>query len=510
MTQRFVVAVMRHETNTFSPVPTPVVDFGRIGPTDGPAFGDEALRVYRDTNNPVAAYIDLAEAEGAEIVFPVAANAHPSAPAPDAIIDLCVERISEAVTAGCDALFLDLHGAMVTQGYDDGEGLLLRRIREISPELPIALALDFHTNLTSEIVDNATIIAGYRTYPHIDMYETGDRAGRTLLRAMKGEISPFMVWHSLPVLTHMNRHAPSMEPMKSMMAKAIAAESDGRVLNASIFGCFPLADIPHVGLSAIVVGDKRNDPDQAERLLYDILGEGWDRREEFIYPVEPVETSITDAKSLAESEGDGPIILADHGENTGSGGSQDVMAVLQEVMRQGLTNVVAGPFCDPTSVQTMVDAGVGTTITLLLGGKTDTPSMDLKGEPLEVTGTIRRITDGAFTVTGPMFTGVKMNIGRCAVLDTGDIEIVVSEGRYEPFDTGCFTHAGIDPTRKSFVLIKSRQHFRAGFEPMSKGIVLVSGPGCCSSDYSLFPWKNLRRPVYPLDPDVESNLPTQS
>ena len=510
MTQRFVVAVMRHETNTFSPVPTPVVDFGRIGPTDGPAFDDEASRVYRDTNNPVAAYIDLAEAEGAEIVFPVAANAHPSAPAPDAIIDLCVERISEAVAAGCDALFLDLHGAMVTQGYDDGEGLLLRRIREISPELPIALALDFHTNLTSEIVDNATIIAGYRTYPHIDMYETGDRAGRTLLRAMKGEILPFMVWHSLPVLTHMNRHAPSMEPMKSMMAKAIAAESDGRVLNASIFGCFPLADIPHVGLSAIVVGDKRNDPDQAERLLYDVLGEGWDRREEFIYPVEPVETSITDAKSLAESEGDGPIILADHGENTGSGGSQDVMAVLQEVMRQGLTNVVAGPFCDPTSVQTMVNAGVGTTITLLLGGKTDTPSMDLKGEPLEVTGTIRRITDGAFTVTGPMFTGVKMNIGRCAVLDTGDIEIVVSEGRYEPFDTGCFTHAGIDPTRKSFVLIKSRQHFRAGFEPMSKGIVLVSGPGCCSSDYSLFPWKNLRRPVYPLDPDVESNLPTQS
>jgi microcystin degradation protein MlrC len=484
MTQRFVVAVMRHETNTFSPVPTPVVDFGRIGPTDGPAFGDEALRVYRDTNNPVAAYIDLAEAEGAEIVFPVAANAHPSAPAPDAIIDLCVERISEAVAAGCDALFLDLHGAMVTQGYDDGEGLLLRRIREISPELPIALALDFHTNLTSEIVDNATIIAGYRTYPHIDMYETGDRAGRTLL--------------------------PSMEPMKSMMTKAIAAESDGRVLNASIFGCFPLADIPHVGLSAIVVGDKRNDPDQAERLLYDILGEGWDRREEFIYPVEPVETSITDAKSLAESEGDGPIILADHGENTGSGGSQDVMAVLQEVMRQGLTNVVAGPFCDPTSVQTMVDAGVGATITLQLGGKTDTPSMNLKGEPLEVTGTIRRITDGAFTVTGPMFTGVKMNIGRCAVLDTGDIEIVVSEGRYEPFDTGCFTHAGIDPTRKSFVLIKSRQHFRAGFEPMSKGIVLVSGPGCCSSDYSLFPWKNLRRPIYPLDPDVESNLPTQS
>jgi microcystin degradation protein MlrC len=508
MAQRFVVAVMRHETNTFSPVPTPVADFGRIGPTDGPAFGDEALRVYRDTNNPVAAYIDLAEAANAEIVFPVAANAHPSAPAPDAIIDLCAERICDAVAAGCDALFLDLHGAMVTQGYDDGEGLLLRRIRETAPDLPIAVALDFHTNLTAEIVDNATIITGYRTYPHIDMYETGERAGRTLLRAMKGEIDPVMVWHSLPVMPHMNKHAPSMQPMKDMMAKAIAAESDGSVLNASIFGCFPLADIPHVGLSALVVGDRGSD--QAERLLYDILNEGWERREEFIYPVEPVADSIGQATALADKPGDGPIILADHGENTGSGGSQDVMAVLGEVMRQGLSNVAAGPFCDPETVQILIDAGIGATVTVQLGGKTDTPSMALKGEPLEVTGVVRRITDGAFTVTGPMFTGVKMNIGRCVVLDTGDIEIVVSEGRYEPFDTGCFTHAGIDPAKKSYVLIKSRQHFRAGFEPMAKDIVLVSGPGCCSSDYSLFPWKNIRRPLYPLDPDAESNLPSQS
>jgi len=508
MTQRFVVAVMRHETNTFSPVPTPVSDFGRIGPTDGPAFGDEALRVYRDTNNPVAAYIDLAEAANAEIIFPVAANAHPSAPAPDAIIDLCVERICNAVAGGCDALFLDLHGAMVTQGYDDGEGLLLRRIRETAPDLPIAVALDFHTNLTAEIVDNATVITGYRTYPHIDMYETGDRAGRTLLRAMKGEIDPVMVWHSLPVMPHMNKHAPSMQPMKDMMAKAIAAESNGSVLNASIFGCFPLADIPHVGLSALVVGDRNSD--QAERLLYDILNEGWERREEFIYPVEPIADSIGQAATLADEPGDGPVILADHGENTGSGGSQDVMAVLGEVMRQGLSNVAAGPFCDPETVQTLIDAGIGATVTVQLGGKTDTPSMGLKGEPLEVTGVVRRITDGAFTVTGPMFTGVKMNIGRCVVLDTGNIEIVVSEGRYEPFDTGCFTHAGIDPTKKSYVLIKSRQHFRAGFEPMAKDIVLVSGPGCCSSDYSLFPWKNIRRPLYPLDPDAESNLPSQS
>jgi microcystin degradation protein MlrC len=504
MTRRFVTAVMRHETNTFSPIPTPVADFGRIGPTDGPARGDEALRVYAKTNNPVAAYIDIAAEEGAELVFPIAANAHPSAPAPGEIIDLCSDAICDAVRKGCDALFLDLHGAMVTQEHDDGEGDLLSRVRAVAPDLPIAVALDFHTNLSAKIVDNATVIAGYRTYPHIDMYETGDRAGRTLIRALNGEVNPVMAWHSLPVLTHMNRHAPSMQPMKDMYAKAIAAEEEGTVLNASIFGCFPLADIPHVGLSAIVVAD--GDKDGAERLLYDILNEGWERREEFVFPVEPIEKSISEAKAL----NDGPVVLVDHGDNCGSGGNQDVMAVLAEVLRQDLDNVCAGPFCDPESVAQMIDAGIGAQITLQLGGKVDMPAMGLKGEPLEVTGTVRRITDGSFTITGPMFTGVKFNIGRCAVLDTGKVEIVVSEGRYEPFDVGAFTHAGIDPSRKKYVLLKTRQHFRAGFEPLAKHIVMVSGPGTCTSDYSLFPWKNLRRPVYPLDPDAKSNLPTQS
>ena len=504
MTRRFVTAVMRHETNTFSPIPTPVADFGRVGPTDGPARGDEAYRVYANTNNPVAAYIDIAKEESAELVFPIAANAHPSAPAPGAIIDLCAEAIIEAVQKGCDALFLDLHGAMVTQEHDDGEGDLLTRIRAAAPDLPIAVALDFHTNLSAAIVDNATVIAGYRTYPHIDMYETGERAGRTLIRALNGEVDPVMAWHSLPVLTHMNRHAPSMQPMKDMYAKAIAAESAGEVLNASIFGCFPLADIPHVGLSAIVVAD--GDKDTAERLLYDIMQEGWERRDEFVFPVEPIEKSVSEAKALD----DGPVILIDHGDNTGSGGNQDVMAVLAEVVRQDLDDVCAGPFCDPATVAQLIEAGIGATVTVQLGGKVDMPAMGLKGEPLEITGTVRRITDGRFTITGPMFTGVQFNIGRCAVLDTGKVEIVVSEGRYEPFDVGAFTHAGIDPSRKKYVLLKSRQHFRAGFEPIAKHIVMVSGPGTCTSDYSLFPWKNVRRPVYPLDPDTESNLPTQA
>ena len=506
MAQRWVAAVLRHETNTFSPIPTPVKDFGRIGPTDGPAVGDETWRFYRNTNNPVAAYIDLAEEEGVELDFPFAGNAHPSAPAPDDILDQCSKAVITSIEKGCDALFLDLHGAMVTEGFDDGEGELLRRIRGAAPDLPIAVALDYHTNLSAQIVDNATVICGYRTYPHIDMYETGLRAGRTLTRALKGEIDPVMAWHSLPVLTHMNRHAPSMQPMQDVMARAINAEADGAVLNASLFGCFPLSDIPHVGLSGIVVADGSRD--QAERFLFDLMQELWDKREEFVFEVESIDKSVAEAKSLGA--GEGPVMLIDHGDNCGSGGNQDVMAVLVEVLAQGLENVCAGPFSDAEAVAELIDAGVGAEVTIALGGKVDMPAMSLKGEPVMVTGTVRRITDGSFKVTGPMFTGVQMNIGRTVLLDTGNVEIVVCEGRFEPFDQGCFTHLGIDPAKKDYVLIKSRQHFRAGFEEIAREIVMVSGPGTCTSDYSLFPWKELRRPVYPLDPDAESNLPSQS
>ena len=500
--QRFVAAVFKHETNTFSPVSTPISTFGRVSASKGPVEGQNAIEAYKGTNNAMAAYIDIAERT--ELVCPIAAYASPSSPVQDDAFEHCAEAICDSVRKGCDALFLDLHGAMVTDRYDDGEGELLRRIRAIAPDLPIAVALDFHSNLSSVMIDIATVIAGYCTYPHTDRYETGARAGRALLRALRGEVTPVMSWHSLPMLTHMNRQTPAEQPMKDIMDRAMAAEAEGDVLNASIFGGFPLADIPHVGLAAVVVSD--GDRSGADRMVYDLLHTAWDRRAEFVYEVEPVQRSLDYAASLSG----GPIILADHGENCGAGGSQDVMDVLQAVMEAGLEDVAAGPFCDPESVAQMIDAGVDAWVELQLGGKTDTPAMKMKGTPLSVSGTVRRITDGRFRVTGPMGTGSQIDIGRTAVLDTGKIEIVVSEERFEPMDTGCFTHAGIDPLRKKYVLIKSRQHFRAGLEPIAKHIVMVSGPGCCTSDYSLFPWEKLRRPIYPLDPDTESTLPSQS
>lgn len=491
---RFVAAMMKHETNTFSPLPTPLASFG-VGEPDGlPAADAHAIASYAGTNTGLAAYIELAREEGAELVVPVAGDAAPSGPVTDAAFEHFAAAICGAVRKGCDALLLDLHGAMVTESYDDGEGELLRRVRAIAPDLPLAVALDFHANLSAAMVRNATVITGYRTYPHIDMRETAARAGRTLLRAMKGDIEPVLVWGNRPMLTHTLKQSPSVQPMKDLMERAMAAERSAEVLNASVFGGFPMADVPHVGLSAVIVADGRA-AKEAERLREELLNEAWLRRADFVLQAEPLAASLARAKRL---EG-GPIVLVDHGDNVFSGGTQDVMQTVAEALKAGLSDMAVGPIWDPESVKELVRAGIGAHLTVSLGGKTAMPALGLRGRPLEVSGTVRRITDGRYPVTCPMMTGITLNHGLSAVLDTGTAEILVCSERMEPFDLGVFRHAGIEPTAKRYLLIKSRQHFRAGFEPIARHIVLLSGPGVTSSDYSLFRFARVPRPLYPLD-----------
>jgi microcystin degradation protein MlrC len=200
---RLLIAMMKHETNTFSPVPTPLQRFGH-GP--GPLYGEAAVQAYRGTGSGLGAYLDLAERERAEIVLPIAAGAPPSRPVEDAAFEHMAEAICGAVArGGYDGIMLDLHGAMVTESLEDGEGELLRRIRAIDPRTPIAVSLDMHANLYDAIIDNATVVTGYRTYPHIDTYDTAKRAGEILLKAMRGEISPVMAWGNVPMLPQMRQ-----------------------------------------------------------------------------------------------------------------------------------------------------------------------------------------------------------------------------------------------------------------------------------------------------------------
>lgn len=490
---RIVIAQMKHETNTFSPVPTPLERFahGRKYPAEGREAIDEA----RGTGTGIGAFIELAERAGAEIVCPIAAQAAPSGPVHDDAYEFMCDRIVRAVEAGCDAVLLDLHGAMITPTVDDGEGELLRRIRQVNRRVPIGVALDMHTNLFPAMAEHATSLAGYQTYPHVDMYETGLRAGRPIMAMLQGEVAPTVSFGHRPMLPHVMRQSSLDSPNRELQERCREMERQG-ALAATLFVGFPHADIPYAGLSAVVVTD--GDAAKARRWRDELLDMAWNRREGFVYQVEPLERSLARAKALT----DGPVVLLDHYDNCASGGTMDTMTVLEGIIDAGLTDVVAFAVCDPEAVQQMQAAGVGATLTLPLGGKADMPSVGLKGRPRQVTGTVIRLSDGLYKNEGPMGRGMLMDMGPTAVFDTGNVQIVVISRQVEPHDIACFRTLGIDPTKKRYVMLKSRVHWRAGLGDLAKAVVECAGTGVCTSDYSTLDFKRVRRPAFPLDRDA--------
>jgi microcystin degradation protein MlrC len=495
---RLVIAQMKHETNTFSPVPTPLERFARAGtrPLEGPAVRD----AFKNTGSAIGAFIDLAEKAGAQVAYPVAGNAAPSAPVENDAYEAMAARIVEAVAAGCDAVLLDLHGAMVTRAHDDGEGELLGRIRKVAPGIPIGVALDMHTNLFPAMVQHATVIAGYQTYPHVDMYETGMRAGRPILKMLEGKGRAEMAWGTRPMLPHVMRQSSLDQPNKDIQARAKEMERRGEALCATFFVGFPHADIPYAGSSAVVVTD--GDARKARRLCDELLDMAWSAREEFVYRIEPLEKSILKAKQLRG----GPVVLLDHYDNCASGGTMDTMAVLGALLDAGLEDAAAFAVCDPRAVDQMKRAGVGARVTLPLGGKTDMPALALKGKPRSITGNVRRIVNGIYRNEGPMARGEVADMGPSAVLDTGKVEIAVISRHVEPHDIASFRTLGIEPARKRYVLLKSRVHWRAGLGDLARAVIECAGEGVCTSDYSQLRFNRVRRPVYPLDPDARPSV----
>lgn len=493
---KLVIAQMKHETNTYSPVPTPLARFA-TGATVPPE-GDAAIAAYRGTGSAIAAFIDLAEAAGAEFSVPIAASASPSGPVDDAAFEHIAGRICEAVARGCDAVLLDLHGAMVTQTHEDGEGELLRRIRALAPSVPIGVALDMHTNLYDGMATRCNAIAGYHTYPHVDVYETGQRAGRAVLSMLAGQARPTMAWGRQPMLPHVMRQGSDDEPNKTLQARCREIEAEG-ALCASVFVGFPNADIEFAGLSAVVVTD--GDDAQARRWRDELLALAWEHRKAFVYSVEPLMDSMARARALAETKpaGSGPVVLLDHSDNCASGGTMDTMTVIGAMLDAGINEAAAFAVFDPAAVQQMIAAGVGQTVTLSLGGKLDMPSIGLKGVPRTVTGRVRLVCDGRYRNRGPMFGGELSDMGPTAVLDTGGLQIVVISNHVEPHDLAAFTAVGIAPERCRFLMLKSRVHWRAGLRSLAHAVVECAGTGVCTSDYSMLGLHKVRRPIYPLD-----------
>jgi len=495
---RLLIAMMKHETNTFSPVPTPLARFGPSrsdGTGPGPLYGDAAIAAYRGTGSGLGAYIALAEREGAEFVLPIAASAPPSRPVEDAAFEHIAEAILvEVAKGGFDGIMLDLHGAMVTESLEDGEGELLRRIRAIDRHTPIAVSYDMHANLYPAMIDNATVVCGYRTYPHIDTYDTARRAGEILLKAMRGEVRPAMAWGNVPMLPHVMRQGSDDHPNRELQARCAELAAEG-ALAASLFTGFPHADIANAGLSAVVVTD--GDKALAERLRDDLLARAWNAREAFVYQLEPLAQSIARAQALPE--GDGPVVLLDHYDNCASGGTMDTTVVLKAILDAGLDNAAAFAIYDPAAVQQAIAAGIGAAVELSVGGKLAMPQIPAPSPPLLLSGTVKTISSGRFRNKGPMGRGVQMDMGPAVVVDTGKVEVALISRHVEPSDLNCLLALGIDPMQKRYVMLKSRVHWRAGLGKAARAVVDCAGVGVCTSDYSQLTFRNVRRPIYPLD-----------
>jgi microcystin degradation protein MlrC len=494
--------MMKHETNTFSPVATDLARFARMGGAS-PDGGATAIAAYRGTGTVTGAYIEIAEREGADFDLALAADAWPSGPVDDDAYEAMSASILSAVKrGGYDGILLDLHGAMVTRSHDDGEGTLLARIRAIDGTTPIAVCYDMHANVFDAMIVHANVVAGYQTYPHVDMYETGRRAGDALVRMIHGEVQPVTVWGNVPMLPHVMRQGTADEPNRTLQARARAMEQQG-ALCASVFVGFPHADIANAGLSVVVTTD--NDRAAAERLRDELLTMAWDVRQQFVYRVEKLEDSVARAKAMAfdlttaAPLADGPIFLLDHYDNAASGGTMDTTAVLAEILRQQLDKVAVFGIFDPAAVEQAIAAGIGSQITLSLGGKLKMPMLLAESKPLSVTGRVKTISDGKYRAKGPMYSGVPQDMGRAVVLDTGRVEIAIFSRHVEPFDINTFLSLGLDPMQKNYVMLKSRIHWRAGMGHLAKAVVECAGVGVCTSDYGQHAFRKVRRPIFPLD-----------
>lgn len=494
---KFLIARFNHETNTFSPVATPLAAFE-------PLYGDDALNDQRHARTAMGAFIRLAEAQPeTQLITPVSATANPSGTvAADAYTELS-QRILDALSEKPDAILLDLHGAMVAENAADGEGELLKAIRAIAPDVPIAVALDLHGNVSQTMVDYANIIVSFKTYPHIDMAETGEHAGRLMMSLLSGESRPVTRWKQLPLLSHTLRSNTNEGAMQRAVDAARQAELETGVLAVSIMAGFSLADFTDAGMSVIVVTD--DDENLANTVAQRIAEQLWQEREGFVYHSAPLRESIKLAKKLRAGEGEGPVLLLDHSDNVMSGGTCDTMDILAAAIANHVTPIVVGPICDPQTVHRLWKLRPTDVVRADIGNRIPLPHLATKKKPLSLVGVVRAKSDGEFVVTGPIYTGAKVSMGRTVLFDTVDALIVICEQRTEPFDMGIFSCVGVDPAQYDYLLLKSRMYCRPVFGAIAKGLVECDADkgGPTSSNYALFSFEHVRRPVFPLDPTTE-------
>lgn len=483
-----------HESHSFNARLTPLSAF--LGATPGSIAADPDLVHTRSIEGGI---LTAAAELGWTLHFPFFARATPSGPlSADCFLTLRDRLVAELRALDhVDGILMPLHGAMFSEIEPDCEGALVEAVREVvGPHVPVALSLDPHANVTDRMVRLASILTSYRTTPHVDQWETSYRAAHLLDDAMAGRTAPTLSVGRLPMLAglDMGRTLDPDSPMNRLQrrARALEAEVPG-VLNIEVNAGFYYGDVAEAGPSVVVTGDG-SDP-RYQEIADRLIAEAWETRDvvsiSFVTPEEGV------AIARADPGGEGPLILVDYTDGPAGGAHGDGTTLLRLLLDADIPGTVVGPIFDPDAAAAAIDAGERAVVTLAMGGKTD-PAYG--GAPVEDVVEVVRISDGAYLRKGPYSTGTVGAFGPSAAVRHGNVTVLLVSARLQPEDRGQYRIFGIDPETVNVLACKGINHFRADFEPIARRLVFVDTGGLVSVDFTRFPFRNLRRPIWPLDP----------
>jgi microcystin degradation protein MlrC len=483
---RIAVGGFLHETNTFAPTKATYAAFEHGGGWPAMAQGADVLKVMRRINVGLAGFVEAAETYGWELIPTIACGASPSAhvteDAFERIVKIMVDGIASA--GPLDAVYLDLHGAMVTEHLDDGEGEILSRVRRvIGKDLPLIVSLDLHANVTPEMVEQADALIAYRTYPHVDMADTGRASARHLALMLKTKQRFAKAFRQVPFLIPISWQCTNDQPTRSIYEKLAALESDA-VPTLSFAPGFPAADFHDCGPSVFAYGRTQADADGAADAIAALVASHEDDFDGKIYsPDEGVRHAMELATRATK-----PIVIADTQDNPGAGGDSDTTGMLRALVRNQAIRAATGVIYDPESAKAAHAAGSGATVTLSLGGKSGIPG----DAPYRETFVVEQLSDGRFVAPGPYYGGREMEMGPSACLRIGDVRVVVSSHKAQLADQAMYRYVGIEPTEQAILVNKSSVHFRADFEPIAERLLICAAPGAMPADTAALPWTRLR------------------
>jgi len=476
------------ETNTFSPMPTGMADFDivRAGAVEGDGF-TPAIDKFKERT----------EERGWEFIFSLYAWAQPAGITTKATYESLREELLDALKAAgpVDMVLLLLHGAMVADGYDDCETDMITRVREIvGPETKIGVELDLHCDVTQEMVDLADAIVIYKEYPHIDIVDRADDLFTIVADTAEGKAKPTMALYDCRMI---GLYLTPFEPLRGLVDEMLAMEGKDGILSLSLVHCFPWGDVPTCGAAALAMTD--NDPAKATEAAQTLGQKFFNMR----HGMDQTPYSIDEALDQALALDKHPVVIADRADNAGGGAASDATFMLKAMLDRGIENAALGMMWDPITVQIAMSGGLGATLDLRLGGKLG----PMSGDPLDLRVTVTGIAESMIQEWPQQGEPLLMPCGDTVCLHCNGIDIIVNSKRGQVFSPQVFSNLGVDPLKKRILVVKSSQHFYAGFAPIASEIIYMAAPGAVTPRYTEIPYQRVDRNKYPWvdDPFAEDN-----